>query len=472
MCIKYLFFLSLFVSSLATHLRAQSFTNLYSFTGGGDGANPWGGLILSHNTLYGTTYSGGSAQSGVIFAINTDGSGFTNVYDFTSGDDGANPYGGLILSGNTLYGTASTGGTLGDGTVYAVNTDGSGFRTIYSFTGGTDGATPWGGLVLSGNTLYGTAKTGGSSSHGTVFKVNLDGSGFTNLHSFSGGNDGGYPVASLILSGSMLFGTTQQGGSSGNGTVFAISTNGTAFTNLYAFTATSTSGTSLVNSDGANPWSALFLSGNTLFGTAYSGGASGSGTIFGLNTNGSGFAAIHTFSPTAGADLANQDGASPIAGLVLSGNTLYGAAEFGGSWGTGTVFSMNTNGTSFIPLYNFSTISAFNSPNGDGAYPVASLVLSGTTLYGSANSGGTSGYGSIFSLTVPAAPPQLAITVTSGNVILTWSTNITGFILQSSTNLASPSIWAPVSPAPSIVNGQNTVTNQISGAQQFYRLSQ
>jgi uncharacterized repeat protein (TIGR03803 family) len=469
-CIKYVFLLSLLVRSLTADLTAQSFTNLHAFTGGGDGANPWGGLVLSNNTLYGTTYSGGSAQSGIVFAVNTDGSGFINLHDFTSGDDGANPYGGLILSGNTLYGTASTGGTPGYGTVYAVNTDGSGFRTIYSFNG-TDGSTPWGGLVLSGNTLYGTAKAGGGgSAQGTVFKVNLDGSGFTTLHSFSGLKDGGYPLASLVLSGATLYGTAQQGGSSGNGTLFAISTNGTGFTNLYTFT--TTSGSPLVNSDGANPWDALFLSGNTLFGTAYSGGASGNGTVFALNTNGSGFAAIHTFSTTSGPNLANQDGGNPVAGLIISGKTLYGTAEFGGTWGTGIVFSMSTNGTSFIPLYNFSTISAFNSPNSDGAYPVASLVLSGTTLYGSANSGGASGYGSIFSLTVPAAPPQLTITPAGTNVILTWSTNITGFVLQSTTNLASLAIWLPVFPGPAIVNGQNTVTNQISGTQQYYRLSQ
>src|SRR3974390_2014575 len=210
---------------------AQSFTNLYSFTGGADGANPWAALVLTNNTLYGTTYSGGGgALAGTIFAINTDGSGFTNVHVFTSADDGANPCGALILSGNGLYGTARSGGTLGNGTVFSLNTDGSNFKTIYSFSGSTDGATPWGGLVLSGTTLYGTVKTaGGSSSRGTVFKVDTDGLGFTTMHTFTGGNDGGYPIASLILSGSTLYGTAQQGGSAGNGTVFAISTNGTGF---------------------------------------------------------------------------------------------------------------------------------------------------------------------------------------------------------------------------------------------------
>jgi uncharacterized repeat protein (TIGR03803 family) len=451
---------------------AQSFTNLYSFTGGADGANPWAALVLSHSTLYGTTYAGGGgALAGTIFAINIDGSGFTNLHIFTSGDDGANPYAPLFLSGNVLYGTASSGGALGNGTVFSLDTDGSNFKTIYSFNGGTDGATPWGGVVLSGTTLYGTTKTGGSSlSRGTVFRVNTDGSGFTNLHTFTGGNDGGYPIASLILSGSTLYGTAQQGGSAGNGTVFALSTTGTGFTNLYSFSATA--GTTLVNSDGANPWAPLLLSGNTLFGAAYSGGTSANGTLFSLNTDGSGFNAIHAFSITSGPNLANQDGGNPVGGVILSGNTLYGTAQVGGNWGSGTIFSVNTNGTGFIPLYNFSQISALNAPNSDGAYPVAGLVLSGTTLYGTANTGGASGYGTVFSLQVPLGPPELTISHSGTNVILTWSTNITGFTLQSTTNLVSPSIWAPVSPGPAVVNGQNTVTNPISGTPQFYRLSQ
>ena len=79
------------------------------------------------------------------------------------------------------------GGSSGNGTVFAVNTDGTGFTTLHSFTGGSDGADPNAGLILSGNTLYGTASHGGSSGNGTVFAVNTDGTGFTNLHSFTAG---------------------------------------------------------------------------------------------------------------------------------------------------------------------------------------------------------------------------------------------------------------------------------------------
>src|SRR5580692_11258252 len=96
---------------LAGRASAQNFTNLYSFTGGSDGASPQAGLILSGNTLYGAAYQGGSSNQGGVFKVNTDGSGFTNLHNFTGGENGISPYGGLILAVDTLYGTTSFGGT-------------------------------------------------------------------------------------------------------------------------------------------------------------------------------------------------------------------------------------------------------------------------------------------------------------------------------------------------------------------------
>src|SRR6266478_4061297 len=145
-----------------------------------EGANPNAGLILSNNTLYGTAADGGSSGAGTIFAVNTDGTGFRILHDFTGGSDGASPCDGLLLSGNTLYGTAYSGGSSGNGTLFGVNTDGAGFTNLYSFTGlnydpssggytNSDGANPIGGLILTNKTLYGTARFGGSSGKGTVF---------------------------------------------------------------------------------------------------------------------------------------------------------------------------------------------------------------------------------------------------------------------------------------------------------------
>jgi uncharacterized repeat protein (TIGR03803 family) len=467
----------------AGRVTAQTFTTLHSFNYS-DGNFPVAGLILSGNTLYGTAEVGGTNGNGTVFAVNTGGTGFTNLYSFTAASgalstnsDGAAPVAGLILSGNTLYGTAANGGSSGNGTVFAVNTDGTGFTNLHSFTafsslypyGNSDGGYPFAGLILSGNTLYGTASRGGSSDNGTVFRLNTAGTGFTNLYTFTGGSDGAEPDAGLLLSGNTLYGTAYYGGRSSDGTVFAVNTDGTGFTNLHTFTVT-TAGT---NSDGAYPYAGLILSGNTLYGTAQYGGSLGNGTVFRLNTDGTGFTNLHSF--TAFSSLypfGNSDGANPNAGLILSGNTLYGTAEDGGSPGNGTVFAVNTDGTGFTTLHSFT---ATSGPfiNSDGAYPYAGLILSGYTLYGTAAYGGSSGNGTVFSLSFA---PQLTIIRSGANVILTWPThvagfNYSGFTLQSTTNLVSPAVWNTVSPAPVIVNGRNTVTNSISGTQKFYRLS-
>jgi uncharacterized repeat protein (TIGR03803 family) len=329
--------------------NGTSFTNLHSFTFN-DGSEPLAGLALSGSTLYGTTKSGGSfGFYGTVFAINTDGTAFTNLHSFTGAtNDGLFPQGVLIISGNTLYGTASVGGTNGSGTIFAVNTNGTSFKNVYSFTAGigsdytnSDGAELNAGLILSGNTLYGTAEYGGTSGNGTVFQINTDGTGFTNLHSFTAisasypytNSDGIFPLGVLIISGNALYGTAEYGGNGGNGTVFKVNTDGTGFTNLYSFTG---------GSDGGRPFAGLILSGNTLYGTTDSGGSFGDGVVFAINTNGTDFTTLHTFTAPSGPyPQTNSDGAAPQASLIISGNTLYGTAFAGGSGANGTVFALS-----------------------------------------------------------------------------------------------------------------------------------
>jgi uncharacterized repeat protein (TIGR03803 family) len=484
----------------ACQVAAQTFTNLHNFTAtvsntNSDGSNPHGRLVLSGNILYGTANNGGKFGSGTVFAVNTNGTGFTNLYTFTAtsgsnstNSDGAKPKTDLILSGNTLYGTAYYGGTNGNGTVFAVSTNGTGFTTLHSFSstnangGGvltnSDGANPSISMILWGNTLYATASYGGTNGNGTVFAVSTNGASFTVLHTFTAGSgslpkvtnsDGALPFAGLIISGNTLYGTATYGGTNGNGTLFAVNTNGTGFTNLYTFTATS--GSNSTNSEGANPDS-LILSGNTLYGTTLFGGTNGNGTVFAVSTNGTGFKDLHSFSATnanAGGVFTNSDGANPQGGLILSGNILYGIAIAGGTNGNGTVFAINTNGAGFTTLYDFTALN--NNTNSDGAKPQAGLILSGNTLYGTAKDGGSSGNGTVFSLSLGAvSAPQLAILHSGTNVIVTWPTNATGYTLQSTTNLAPPAVWTTVSPAPVVINTNNVVTNAISGKTMFYQL--
>jgi uncharacterized repeat protein (TIGR03803 family) len=161
----------------------------------------------------------------------------------------------------------------------------------------------------------------------------------------------------------------------------------------------------------------------------------------------------------------NSDGSHPAAGLLLSGDTLYGTASSGGSSGNGTVFKVNTDGTGFTTLHYFTA--TVGRTNIDGVGPNG-IILSSSTLYGTTTGGGNSKNGTVFSISLPVTSPQLTIIPAGANVILNWPTNATGFTLQSTTNLAL-TVWTTNSPAPVVVNGQNTV---ISGTRQFFRLSQ
>ena len=453
---KNLFLLPVLINGLglmlAGQVTAQTISTVYTFTPtsypntpytNSDGGFPIAGLTLLGSTLFGTTANGGTAGNGTIFAVNTDGTGFATLYSFTATNgsgfiftnrDGASPN-GLVLSGNTLYGTAGGGGTSGGGTVFKLNTNG--FTVLHTFTNGADGITPKGGLILSNNILYGTTWLGGTGGWGTVFKLKTDGTGFNVLHGFTNTGDGAEPYAGLVLSGNTLYGTA--------GTVFKVNTDGTGFAVLHSFAGSSDGG----------PFGGLVLSNNTLYGTT---GLGGNGTVFKLNTDGTNYGVLHRFT--------GADGANPHGDLLLSGSTLYGTAYRGGDFGYGAVFAVNTDGMGFTNLYSF--------PAGtDGALPIAGLILSENTLFGTTQYGGSAGNdGTVFSLSLPLGPPQLTIFASAPNVILAWPTAATGFRLQASTNFGSSAIWTTNLPAPVVVNGQNTVTNPISSKQQFFRLGQ
>jgi uncharacterized repeat protein (TIGR03803 family) len=439
------------INNFGTVFKVQTngtgLTVLKYFTNSPDGASPHAGLVLSGNTLYGTTSAGGTTGNGTVFAVNTDGTGYTNLYSFQGGNDAARPDAGLVLSGGTLFGTTYGGGLYGGGTVFAIHTDGTGYTNLYSFQFGGDGGYPIGDLALSGNTLYGTAEQGGNNGNGTVFKINTDGTGYTNLYTFSAlvnntNFDGAAPLAALLIYGGTLYGTANAGGTGGSGTIFAINTDGTGFTNLYSFSATTYTGqgNNFTNSDGAVPTTPLFLSGGTLYGTTSQGGQYNNGTLFNISTNGTGFTVVHTF--TGNSDGSNPSGLSlsdgtlfgatyhggsssgdgvifsiatnstvlntiysfanlnlgdPQAGVVLVGGTLYGTTEYGGTYNNGMVFAVNTNGMGYTVLHSFSAL--VNNTNSDGVTPLAGLVFSGGMLYGTANAGGAhGGNGTIFAV--------------------------------------------------------------------------
>jgi uncharacterized repeat protein (TIGR03803 family) len=339
----------------------------------------------------------------------------------------------------------------------------------------SDGVGP-GAPILSGNILYGTASGGGTNGNGTFFSVKTNGTDFTALYTFmatnaNGNNSDGIGPSISVLSGNTLYGAAFDGGTNGNGTIFAVKTNGTGFTTLHDFTSVSV-GFPSTNSDGIGP-NPLSLSGTILYGTTQVGGRSGAGTLFSINTNGLSFASLFSFPE-------DYDNALPEGPLILSGNILYGTFDLGGDSGNGNPFAININGLGFTNLYSFTATDA-NGNNRDGANPVEGLVLSGSTLYGPASAGGTNGNGTVFSLTLGAVsqPPfptnQITKIQLSGtNVVLTIP-SVAGetYQLQFSSSL-NPTNWSNV-PGASVTNsigGVLTLTN-FGGAlapQRFYRL--
>ena len=245
---------------------AQTYKILHTFGTNVMGQYPNSTLVQGPDgALYGTASSGGVANRGQVFKVNPDGTGYIALKDFT-GSDGAYPYAGLVLSGATLYGTTGNGGTNDNGTVFKLNTDGTGFAVLHQFAGQPmDGAWPGAQLTLSGTTLYGTTGGGGAFGNGTVFKLNTDGTGFTVLKHFTGNIDGGWPSSGLMLSGTTLYGTANGGGAFWNGTVFKINTDGSGFAVLRSFNG---------SSDGGGPAGDLVLLGTTLYGTTSGGGIS------------------------------------------------------------------------------------------------------------------------------------------------------------------------------------------------------
>lgn len=375
--------------SVTQAASAQTFRLLYQFKSGNDGSNPFASLILDpKGNLYGTTTIDGAHSYGTVFKVSPTGKE-TVLHSFTgTGGDGAYPVGPLVRdSAGNVYGTTELGGVFGGacgasgcGTVFKVNPAGT-ETVLYRFTGtGGDGINPWQGLVRdSAGNLYGTTEVGGAYGAGTVSKLDPAGKESV-LYSFnSSGGDGVFPLDGSLLrdSAGNLYGTTFSGGSQGGGTVFKLDSRGNE-TILYNF--------SPGTGDGLEPSGTLTrdIAGN-LYGATLWGGTFDFGTVFKVDTTGTA-TVLHSFSATGG------DGAHPGGGLVRdrAGN-LYGTTNSGGSSYFGTVFKLDPSGTETI-LHTFSGT--------DGRVPILGLVRdSKGNLYGTTQYGGKYGGGVVFKVT-------------------------------------------------------------------------
>ena len=474
-------FLSLWLTPGVT--MAQAFSVLHSFTNSPDGGQPWSALILVSNTLYGTTFQGGTNGNGVVYALDTDGSNYRILHQFTpltsvqgsgqhpANSDGASPRGGLYCLGNTLFGTTSQGGVNENGTLFSLDLGGSNLVTLYSFIGPTQSwqslDSPIGDLVPVGGTFYGATSLG-YDSLGRAYGIDTNGN-FNPVYSFTDRiANGEGPTGGLALLGNTLYGMTVLGGTQGNGNIISVNTNGSAFAELYSFPTYSWDSAIAVgtNFSGYNPVGQLVAVSGKLFGMTEYGGINGGGTLFSINPDGSGFTVLHAFAAP-GTVNPNVDGSNPLADLIAVGATLYGSTPSGGTNGNGIVFSINTDGTQFTVLHQM------NGPV-DG-YAPNKLLYSGNRLYGTTRGGGLYTFGTVFSLAVASPPVLISAAVVSSNgsftTVFSGVPNSTNFI-QVATNLVSPMAWQTIATNVADANGNWRMTNSnvYRYSQQYYRV--
>jgi uncharacterized repeat protein (TIGR03803 family) len=409
----------LLLAATAIAARAQTLTTLVNFDGtNGSTPLPAGSLTQGlDGGLYGTTKFGGANSAGTIFRMSPGGL-LTTLYSFCAQSecfDGSNPNVGLVLgTDGNFYGTTYAGGaSVGAGVIFKVTPHGR-VTTLHRFAGyPTDGGNPSAALVQgSDGAFYGTTYGGGAFGSGTAFKITRAGTQ-TILHSFDT-VDGALPGAALIqATDGNFYGTTQIGGANEDGTVFKITSQGELIT-LHSFDST----------DGAQPVASLIQATNgKLYGTTMVGGNSsacllGCGTVFRITRDGV-FTSLNTFDMV--------DGAYPTAGLVqVASGSLDGTAIFGGSsdnctTGCGTIFEINLATEELTVLHSFSFT--------DGGYPGGGLIeATNGTLYGTATVGGSSGDGTVFSLSTGLGS-FVSLLPNSGRVgakVAILGTNLTG----------------------------------------------
>jgi len=377
---------------------------LYNFTGTPDGDEPYAGVVFDvSGNLYGTTHYGGANKDGSVYKL-TPGTGGkwteTVIYSFTGGNDGYSPYGDLIVDASgSLYGTAQQGGTLGHGVVFKLTLGTGGKWTqsvLNNFGSGTEGSMPTGSLVFdtAGN-LYGTTYSGSTFSYGAVYELSPATGGRWSVHTLhifnNNGHDGTDPLAGLILdSAGNLYGTTKYGGANNNGVVFELTkgTNG-KWTETLLHTFNPANG-----KDGALPIGRLIMdSAGNLYGTTSSGGAGiFYGIVYELSKNTSGKwveTVIHGFGDS-------SDGGEPQSSLAIdSAGNIYGTTYAGGTAG-GVLFKFTKGSTgkwTETVLHNFGLQS-------DGKNSDSSLIWDAAgNLYGTTQNGGTGGVGVVFEVT-------------------------------------------------------------------------
>jgi uncharacterized repeat protein (TIGR03803 family) len=338
------------------NINGDSLEVLHHFTYS-DGANPYGTMVqASDGFLYGMTSQGGTSSypHGVLFKMRADGTEYVVLHQFAN-ETGENPFGSLIqTSDGSLVGMTYAGGTYNLGTIFKINTDGSAYTVLHSFD------LVHGGIPISctlmqatDGTLFGMTTWGGFWQFGTIFKIQIDGTGFTMLYNLDG-----IPQGALVQGAdNSLFGVTPEGGSNGVGTIFRISPAGTNYTELFHFN----------NINGRFPVGQLVIAGDgTMYGTTPGGGpyfengaVQGGGTLYKINADGTGHSILHNFTDTTGI--------IPGGNVIIYQNKLFGYTRFGGQFNGGVFFRYDLATDVYTKLADLN--------ESTGRYPQAGTVL-------------------------------------------------------------------------------------------------
>ena len=348
-------------TTLPVGAQNQSYSTTLSSSGG---TAPYTWSVTSGSLPAGLSLN---SSTGAITGT-PSGSTFTSV----SIPAGGAPQAGLIEdSAGDLFGTTTTGGSAGAGSVFEVVAGSNTATTLVSFSGG-DGSDPVGALYEdAAGDLFGTTETGGSANDGTVFEVSAGSHALTTVVNFTGSN-GAYPQAGLVAnSAGDLFGTTSSGGSANAGSIFELSAGTHALTTLVSCNA----------STGYGPNSSVILdSAGDIFGTTGAGGTSDYGTVYEVVAGAHTLTTLLNFGPSNGDD--------PVGNIVMdSAGDIFGASQFGAAGLVGQVYELAAGTHAFTSLASFT----------DNIYPLAGLVMdSAGDLFGTVVGGNYSTSGMVY----------------------------------------------------------------------------
>lgn len=329
--------------------------------------------VAQNPVLWGIMRIGGSLGQGTIYRINGDGTNFTVAHAMGAGSS----QGSLVLHPNgSFYGLTVAGGGSANGTIFKYDPVGNTYTTLYSFNT-SDGYYPRASLFLaSDGNFYGMTAQGGLNNQGTFFQFNPVSISFNKILDF-GLSNGNLPNGNVVQSGNKIYGMTTNGGSAplSGGVIFSYD----IITNQYFVVH------NFLFATGFTPFGSLIKgTDGLLYGMAFGGGVTGHGVIFSLDPASNIYNVLHNFD--------GVNGAAPNGALVQAGssNIFYGFTQQGGANNKGVIFSFDISGNTFSKLYDFD-IATGSSPNG------SPIIASNGKVYGHASSGGANSLGGTFS---------------------------------------------------------------------------